>query len=252
MTPEEKEQAYTLRWYVRERWGTPGAQIEALEILGRLLGDGAKPETDPHPTDPGQKLLWVPFAETNFPRSHTRGTYQAGYPKGAIVHFTSGRRSGLKAGLEAQVTDGYTYFLIDQDGKLGQNFALDSWGYHAGESKYPGLSGSVSDELVGIEIQCGGRLESNGRTWFNTVPAETRTISPKHQNQEAGRYETFTQAQEDTLVALLRWLRKNNPEVFSFDFVLGHDEVSPGRKDDPGGSLSKSMPEFRAFLKGLP
>jgi len=39
-----------------------------------------------------------------------------------------------------------------------------------------------------------------------------------------------------------------NPE-FRADWVAGHDEVSPGRKSDPGGSLSMTMPQFRYMLK---
>lgn len=251
MSPEEREQLYTLRWYVREKWSNPDGQHDALEIMGKLLGDGPRPDVRPSVSQPGQKLLWCPFAQTAFTKSRTRGSYALGYPRGAIVHFTSGRRTGLKEGLEAQVRDGYTYFLIDQDGNIGQNFPLDSWGYHAGDSRFSGLSGTVSDEVVGIEVQCGGKLEANGKTWFGTTPApgQVRYIQQQHANQEPGKYEIYTPAQEDALERLIRWLHANNPEVFSFDLVLGHDEVSPGRKNDPGGSLSMTMPEFRKRLK---
>ena len=56
------------------------------------------------------------------------------------------------------------------------------------------------------------------------------------------------------------WLKRNNPDVFRFDYVAGHDEIatlgSPGspkektlgRKQDPGGSLSLPMAEYREML----
>lgn len=250
MTDASKQKLYTLRYLCRNDWGKPDSQAEAIEILNGLLGDGARPQADASPQDPGQKLLWCPFAETaGLPRSPTRGHYKNGYPKGAIVHFTAGHRSGVKAGIEEQVRNGYTYFVIDRDGRIGQNFPLDSWGYHAGASSYKGLDGTVSDELVGIEIQAGGRLESNGKTWFGKVPDEIREIKTKTVNQQPGKYEAFTKAQEESLIRLLTWLRTNNPDVFSYDFVLGHDEVSPSRKDDPGGALSMTMPALREKLK---
>jgi len=201
---------------------------------------------------PGEKLLWCPFAETGYARSRTRGTYARGYPRGAIVHFTAGRRSGLLQGLTFQVSQGFTYFLIDAHGNIGQNFPLDSWGYHAGRSSWPGLSGNVSDELVGIEIQAAGMLEKHGdeyRAWFGEViPAKEVRLAQAVDNKVAGPYQMFTEEQEAALIKLVLWLHRNNSEVFDLNLVLGHDEVSPGRKNDPGGALSMTMPAFREML----
>jgi len=253
MTKEEKEKLYSVRWYVREKWGEPSAKDEVLEMLGGLLDSGSNPEDRPSISAAGQKLLWCPFADKDFASGKTRGSYARGYPLGAIVHFTAGRRSGLKAGMEEQVRNKYLYFVIDKDGKIGQNFSLDSWGYHAGESSYPGLGSGVSQHLVGIEIQAAGMLKKVGstyKTWYGeTVPAaDVRVIPRKNANQAAGAYQMYTKAQEGALIQLLTWLRENNPEVFDYKYVLGHDEVSPGRKNDPGGALSMTMPELREKL----
>jgi hypothetical protein len=256
MTREEKTMLYTARWYTREKWGEPSAKEEVLDILSKLLDPDSTPAERPSVSQPGQKLLWCPFANTDFPRARSRGSYRNGYPKGAVVHFTAGRRNGLASGLEYQVSQGYLYFLIDEAGNIGQNFPLDSWGYHAGASSFPGLSGPVSNDLVGIEVQCAGKLAEQAGTyksWFNTtIPAaEVRTISTNSANQVAGHYQKYTDAQETALVNLLVWLFRNNPDVFSLDFVVGHDEVSPGRKNDPGGALSSTMSDFRAKLRSL-
>ena len=260
MTQSERESLYTLRWHLRERWGTEEAQATSLEILGRLLEPDAQPEVRPSATDEGLKQLWCPFAETNFPKSPTRGNYRKGYPEGAVVHFTAGRHRSLADEMAHQVTHGFTYFVIDADGRVAQNFPLDSWGYHAGTSAWPGLGSSVSSKLVGIEIQNGGQLVRSGnswKTWFGlTIPAsERRTIASNTANQqEKGTYQKYTAAQEEALFRLLRWLKSNNPEVFSNDLVLGHDEVSGPkgighwRKNDPGGALSMTMDELRGKL----
>lgn len=253
MNKDEKEKLFTVRWYVREKWGDANAREDILELLGDLLEPGSTPDLRPSVSSKGQKLLWCPFAEQDFDKSRTRGSYANGYPVGAIVHFTAGRRSGLKAGMAEQVKNGYTYFVIDKDGNIGQNFSLDSWGYHAGQSSYPGLGESVSSKLVGIEIQAAGKLEKSGagyKTWFGEpVPAaEVRVIAQKTDNQEAGAYQAYTAAQEESLIRLLTWLHENNPAVFQHKYVLGHDEVSPGRKNDPGGALSMTMPTLRKKL----
>lgn len=255
MNAAEKEKLFTVRWYVREKWGEASAKNEVLDMLGGLLEPGSTPQDRPSVSQPGQKLLWCPFAERNFDAARTQGSYAKGYPLGAIVHFTAGRRSGLDAGMDEQVKNGYLYFIIDKDGNIGQNFSLDTWGSHAGVSTWPGLGDRVSDDLVGIEIQCAGKLTKTGSTyksWYGeVVPAsDVRSIAAQTANQEEGHYQKYTAAQEDALIRLLTWLRENNPDVFSYDLVLGHDEVSPGRKNDPGGSLSMSMPDLRTKLKG--
>lgn len=254
MTKEEKEKLYTVRWYVREKWSEPSAQDEVLEMLSGLLDSGSNPEDRPSVSATGQKLLWCPFADKDFPAGKSRGSYARGYPLGAVVHFTAGRRSGLKAGIDEQVRNKFLYFVIDKDGNIGQNFSLDSWGYHAGESSYPGLGSGVSQHLVGIEVQAAGMLKKVGstyKTWYGeTVPtADVRVIPRKNANQEAGAYQAYTKTQEEALIRLLKWLRENNPEVFDYKHVLGHDEVSPGRKNDPGGALSMTMPELREKLQ---
>ena len=253
VTRDEKQKLYTLRWYIREQWGEAHAKIDVLGLLGELLDPDSTPENRPSITLGDQHLLWCPLAETSFRAAITRGTYGDGYPKGAVIHFTAGRRNGLLSALNYQVEQGYLYFVIDKDGNIGQNFPLDSWGYHAGRSDYPGLSGKVSDDLVGIEVQCAGKLAKEGniyRTWFQTVVPEyeVRNISTKKENQKPGYYQKFTEAQENALTTLILWLHKNNPRVFSLEFVVGHDEVSPARKNDPGGSLSMTMPKYRERL----
>jgi len=256
MTQDEREKLYTIRWYIRERWGVDGLQDDVLELLGDILEPNSTPQSRPSISATNQKLLYCPFANKNFPKAKTRGTYAKGYPQGAVVHYTAGRRSGLKQEIQGQVDNRYLYFVIDKDGNIAQNFPLDSWGYHAGKSRYNGLVGSVSNELVGIEIQCAGMLKKDGdvyKSWFNSTikNKNVRKISSQKDNQAKGYYQKYTKAQEKSLTNLILWLHSNNPDVFSLDLVVGHDEVSPDRKQDPGGALSKTMPEYREYLKSL-
>lgn len=254
MTKDEKQKLYTIRWYIRERWGDSFAKNDVLELLGDMLDPDSTSDNRPSISSGDQKLLWCPFAETDFRTAVSRGSYADGYPKGVVVHYTAGRRSGLASALNYQVNQGYLYFVIDEHGNIGQNFSLDSWGYHAGKSGYPGLSGKVSNDLVGIEVQCAGKLTKHGDnylTWFDTkVPeSEVRAIPAKKDNQEQGYYQKYTEAQEKALTKLILWLYNNNPDVFNLEFVVGHDEVGLGRKSDPGGALSMTMPEYRNYLR---
>lgn len=207
----------------------------------------------PSPSIPGAKALWYPLADTSGPQMKARGSYEKGYPIGAVIHFTAGRdesEDDARGSLEWGLNEGYAFFVIGPTGKVYQRLPLNKWGYHAGTSSWPGLGSSLSDKLVGIEVACAGRLDSNRKSWFGkTYPeSQCRTVSSK-QNIQGGTYKKYTEAQERALIDLLMWLKQNNPSVFSLDFVLGHDSIAPSRKNDPGGSLSMTIPELQMLLK---
>lgn len=191
------------------------------------------------------------------PALPTKGRYSKGYPEGAVVHFTAGAYGLSELALARQL--GFTYFLIDESGGVHQGFPLDRWGSHAGESEWKPLgipSKSVSKRLVGIEVDCAGHLEADGhgnfKTWWGKlIEHENVRVVVDEENRKAGAYHVFTEAQEAALTKLILWLKANNPDVFNLDFVVGHDEVSPGRKVDPGGSLSMTMPSYRSYLSSL-
>lgn len=196
--------------------------------------------------------LYYPKAKKNVGGTmKVHGTYRKGYPEGAIVHFTAGAPNPKSTISGAK--DKYCFFTIGPDGTVYQNFSLKQWGSHAGKSHHHKLGNAVSRFLVGIEVVCAGKLTKSGstyKTWFKkTIPKAQVREGSRKANCQAGAFHKYSAAQEKALIELILWLKQNNPRVFSFDFVLGHDEVSPGRKNDPGWSLSMTMPEFRTLIR---
>jgi N-acetyl-anhydromuramyl-L-alanine amidase AmpD len=288
----DKEQLYTLRWsamQIARLSSDPKVDALALnqiEILSHLLGEPIPEEfTPPEPDRPshqpieessekkiylvGSKKLWYPEAlvRTDLKRP-SKGEYPKSYPYGAIVHFTAGQYSkGVEDAINTISDSSYFFCCIGTDGKFVQVNPLNQWGYHAGESAWV-IDGEkrngVSNYLVGIEMNNPGRLELHGGKYFTywdknrTKPidlSEVRVIDENTDNILAGAYLPYTQAQEESLIEFLLWAKANNPTVFDFDYVLGHDEVAglkgigKWRKNDPGGALSMTMTEFRRLLK---
>lgn len=206
--------------------------------------------------------LWYPRATISKEKMRTKGKYSKGWPLGAVVHYTAGR-DGAQKTINGGIKNGYTYLCIQKDGTMVQAHPLNEWGYHAGESAWrkftKKLWGTVSDDLIGIEINNAGILTEKGGklfTWFGVeVPRENARYSPGIENQKKGWYEKYTPEQEKTLIEFLLWMKKQEPKIFDFDFVLGHDEVAGPlgigywRKTDPGAALSLPMSEFRGLLK---
>lgn len=228
----------------------------------------------------GSKKLWYPEAVVRVDlKRPAKGEYPKGYPYGAIVHFTAGQYSkGVENAINTISDSKYFFCCLGTDGKFVQVNPLNQWGYHAGESAWT-IAGEkrngVSNYLVGIEINNPGRLNLyDGKyfTWWNwddkknkpkepitpidpSEASQVRVIDNNTDNILAGAYLPYTIAQEETLIEFLLWAKANNPTVFDFDYVLGHDEVAGPkgigywRKNDPGGALSMTMTKFRQLLK---
>ncbi len=273
------DQAWEQRWYLNKaitelEGGAPFSQIkDELEANLRLaqkvlhtaqttagvekpieIDEPERPSVD----EPGKRLLWHPLADRSVTHK-TQGKIQGGkgLTRGLVVHFTAGRCDSeadavgtMKWGKDM----GYAFWGMGPTGKLYQSHALDTWGHHAGVSAWPGLGTSVSRFMHGIEIACAGKVDASGKSWFGVTydKSRTRTVK-KEDNIQAGTYVKYTEAQEKALIDLCLWLKRNDPEGFDFDLVLGHDQVCApqGRKSDPGGSLSMTMSELRAKLKSL-
>jgi hypothetical protein len=84
--------------------------------------------------------------------------------------------------------------------------------------------------------------------------SQVRVLTGVRDNLRPGAYVPYTQAQTAALAKVLLWLKRRYPRTFRLEYVFGHDEVSPGRKVDPGGSLRSAggpeltMKQFRADL----
>ena len=93
------------------------------------------------------------------------------------------------------------HLFIDRRGRATQFVPFDQCAWHAGESCWRGRS-RCNDFSIGIELE----------------------------GVETGR---FTQAQYRRLEQVLKALFRRYPRL-SLDAVVGHQEIAPGRKADPG------------------
>jgi N-acetyl-anhydromuramoyl-L-alanine amidase len=97
-----------------------------------------------------------------------------------------------------------SHFLIRRDGGLIQYVSLHQRAWHAGLSNFQGRT-QCNDFSIGIELE------------------GTDNIS-------------FTSPQYDTLVALTQELMTYYPAITQ-DRIIGHSDIAPGRKTDPGPTL---------------
>lgn len=90
------------------------------------------------------------------------------------------------------------HYLIDREGEIYQLVKDQNIAYHAGESKMPDGRSGVNDFSLGIELM----------------------------NTESSN---FTENQYQSLKKLISFIR----EKHKITSILGHNQISPGRKTDP-------------------
>lgn len=164
-----------------------------------------------------------------------------------VTHYTvSGRtRKSAIAVLRYLSRKGLMCMVMDEDGIIyipkGFNI-FKHWGAHAGTSHWKGKS-SLNSVGAGMEICCWGRNSKKGP--YRSSKGEANIIK--------GKYQTYTDAQESEYINFLLYCKYMNPH-FNLDNLVGHDEIRTaagkhGHKQDPGASLSMTMPKFRSLIK---
>ena len=122
-----------------------------------------------------------------------------------LLHYT-GMASGAAAvdrlcDPDAKVSAHYT---VDEDGTVYAHVSEDRRAWHAGVSHWAGAD-NINTRSIGIEI-----------------------VNPGHEHG----YRPFPEAQTAALIELCGGILQRHPIPASR--VLGHSDVAPARKDDPG------------------
>lgn len=152
-----------------------------------------------------------------------------------IIHYTAGTTAaGAINWFKNPAAEASAHLVLDRDGSITQMMPFNKVAWHAGKSSWNGLEG-FNRHSIGIEVVNAGKLHKNGVgqwvNWANNVIKNEDVIVARHKNEsnEAG-WQMYTEAQVDAVVAIGVALRKQ----YGFVDVLGHDDISPRRKVDPG------------------
>lgn len=253
---KQKDSLYSARWALTKAIESDdyGNVLDfAIDKIMQAKADYIAPPPDEEPERPSAVVVdqYPNIVKGDFDvKTHGQYRTKTGEAEGLVVHFTAGRYDA-DATLKYLSRQGLGCMVMDQFGNIimapNQYENPKLVAYHAGKSSWKGKT-SVSYYFAGMEICCAGLLDSKGKAWYGEQiqAADVRKVEKKD-NVAAGLYHKFLPAQEKALMDYCLMQLRLNP-MFKIENVVGHDEVSPGRKTDPGGSLSMTMPEFRELL----
>jgi N-acetylmuramoyl-L-alanine amidase len=155
-------------------------------------------------------------------------------PDTIIVHYTADNsaESSVEALCDPK-TKASAHLVIGRDGRITQLVPFDTIAWHAGKSTYRGRTG-FNKYSIGIELDNAGRLTKSGggyHAWFGKAYSEAEVVEAVHRNESTPTFwHLYTEAQ----IAVVHEVCVNLVETYRITSILGHEEISPSRKSDPG------------------
>ena len=171
-------------------------------------------------------------------------------PKYLVFHYTAGRNAQASIDwLTNPDAKASAHLVVGRDGKITQlaPFNIKTW--HAGRSAWDGLSG-INTHSIGVEMDNAGPLTFEGTTlkaWFGKDYPKTQAVHAKHKlDQEPQWWHAYTEIQITTATELAKLLVKS----YNLKEIVGHEDIAPGRKRDPGPAFPLS--HIQALVMGRP
>jgi len=177
-----------------------------------------------------------------------------------VMHYTAGgsgagtrdymMKSPLeKGGNSGKEIFGSAHLLVDRDGTIWQLVPFNRRARHAGESQWKGLK-SLNQYSVGIEIANYGWLDRQGDGTYKRpetprFKAKDVTLGRMPNGTEEKGWENYTVEQLASVEAVTLALLDHYPTIHE---IVGHQEIAPGRKFDPGPAFP--LQRFKNLVVG--
>ena len=157
-------------------------------------------------------------------------------PTAVVIHFTGGGSAESSANwFQNPNAKASAHIIIDRSGAIIQCVPFNRIAYHAGKSRWKGRVGA-NNFSIGIEIANYGILSKRADGFYYSasgarVPNESVVLTAHKHDKTIRAWEAYSPAQVRTVGDVLVALRANYPTLTE---VIGHEDVAPSRKTDPG------------------
>lgn len=161
------------------------------------------------------------------------GKFKSGKLDTIIIHYTAGASRSSSVATLRKPGGASAHIVVGRDEKITQLVNFDTIAWHAGTSSYGNRSG-FNNFSIGIEIDNAGIMTKIGDSYvtgFGTKYPSENVVAGTHRNRNVSQYwHKYTQWQLDTVEEICKLLIQK----YNIKFILGHEEISPDRKIDPG------------------
>lgn len=193
------------------------------------------------------------------PVAHETSTNHNGpiNPKLVVFHYTAcsfdaARAAFLRTSGSNRVS---AHLMVDADGSVTQFVPLNLRAWHAGESTWETLA-DINSHSIGIEVVNYGYLLKTASGGFRLSDGRPAPLAPddvvetRHKRSVVPYlyWHGFTPAQVEACGALAETLAAAYP----IQDVVGHDDIAPQRKVDPGPAFPLARMRSRALSREAP
>ena len=157
-------------------------------------------------------------------------------PRFLVMHFTAGR--SLETSVESLCTqkpsgNASAHLVLGRDGRIVQLAPFNVVTWHAGVSAWKGING-LNPCSIGVEMDNAGQLNKVGDTyvaWFGKAYQASEVMLAEHKHGGGVRpWHTYTEVQIQRALELAELLVAH----YGLEEVVGHEDIAPTRKTDPG------------------
>lgn len=185
--------------------------------------------------------------QVNFKATPNKGGKYA--PQYLVIHYTAATSENSAIGwLSSPVAQASAHLVIGREGTITQLVPFNVIAWHAGKSRWNGLDG-MNKYSIGIELVNAGRLSKVGEKCIcpvdkKTIDAEDVLLATHKNETHESLWEEYTDKQLDVALEIAALLAK----TYKLVDIIGHDDIAPIRKSDPGPAFP--MKSFRARAMG--
>jgi N-acetylmuramoyl-L-alanine amidase len=169
-------------------------------------------------------------------------------PEFLVMHFTAGTNARSAVDwLCNPASRASAHLVIGRDGSVTQLVPFNRQAWHAGRSRWLGRYG-LNRFSLGIELDNAGMLTGGTGQWhtaWGTTVEDTDAVELPHKHDGIVRgWHVYTPAQLD----VAREVAGLIVAEYGILDIIGHDDIAPGRKFDPGPAFP--MESFREAVLG--
>lgn len=165
-----------------------------------------------------------------------------------VMHYTAGSsaESSIRH-LAKKSAKASAHLVISRSGEITQMVPFNRVAWHAGRSRWHNIRG-LNQHSIGIELDNAGPLEGGSgvwRAWFGREYEDSDVVVASHKFDSFDQgWHVYTEAQIAAALAAAEAI----VDHYELVDVLGHDDIAPERKRDPGPAFP--MESFRSHLIG--
>lgn len=166
-----------------------------------------------------------------------------------IVHYTAGRSAKSSAKyLQRPDVKASAHLVIGRNEEIYQLVPFNKIAWHAGKSSYGGRT-SYNNYSIGIELDNAGVLTRTGdeyQSWFGKKYSKNEVLEAVHRNEKNPKFwHIYSETQLEINEEITGLILAKYKEIVN---ILGHEEISQGRKQDPGPAFP--LDKFRLMMFG--